>query len=240
VDRVRGPSGARARVCLVVATAAAALATAGCGGSSPAASTTGTGQTTGTEAAAAGGGSYPIAVTASFPRRQSLSQRVRLVVAVRNTGRRALPNVAVSICNTTCSYRARRGQGTTVQPFSYAIGRAPNLANASRPIWIVLRPPGRCGYSCRNVGPGAAVTAYSNTWALGRLAPGRTARFAWTVTPVKAGRFTVAWQVAAALKGPNRTALAGGRPGRGTLAAAVSTKPPRYVVQPNGKVATRR
>lgn len=220
---------------MVIATATVALAASGCGGSGPASSTT---DAAGQRVAAE---NYPIAVTASFPRRQSLSQRVRLVLAVRNTGRRALPNVAVSICNTTCSSKARRGEGTTVQAFSYAIGKAPNLANASRPIWIVLRPPGRCGYSCRNLGPGAAVTAYSNTWALGRLAPGHTARFVWTVTPVKAGRFTVAWQVAAALKGDNRAVLDGNnKPARGTLVATVSPKPPHYIVQPNGKVTVKR
>ena len=143
---------------------------------------------------AAAGPSFRVSVpTASFAAKQSLAAKERLVIAVRNTGHRALPNVAVTICNTTCSYRARRGQGTTVQAFSYAIANAPNLANASRPIWIVQRAPGPCGYSCRNLGPGAAVTAYSNTWALGRLAPGHTARFVWTVTPVKAGRFVVAW-----------------------------------------------
>ena len=225
---------------MVIATATVALASAGCGASSPASSTTDpAGQAAAGQTAAAE--SYPIEVTtASFPRKQSLSQRVRLVIAVRNTGRRALPNVAVSICNTTCSAKAPRGEGTTVQAFSYAIGKAPNLANPSRPIWIVLRPPGKCGYSCRNLGPGAAVTAYSNTWALGRLAPGRTARFVWTVTPVKSGRFTLAWQVAAALKGHNRAVLRGGRPARGTLVGAVSTKPPHYVVQPNGKVTTKR
>jgi hypothetical protein len=162
------------------------------------------------------------------------------VIAVRNTGHRALPNVAVTICNTTCSYRARRGQGTTVQAFSYAVANAANLANASRPIWIVQQAPGPCGYSCRNLGPGAAVTAYSNTWALGRLAPGHTARFVWTVTPVKAGHFVVAWEVAAALSGDNRAVLASGGPARGKLTVNVSTKPPQYVVQPNGKVTTKR
>ncbi|HEX5192544.1 MAG TPA: hypothetical protein VFW09_07055 [Solirubrobacteraceae bacterium] len=219
---------------MVIATATVALAASGCGGSGSASSTTGpAGQRVAAE-------NYPIAVSASFPRRQSLAQRVRLVLAVRNTGRRALPNVAVSICNTTCSYKAPRGEGTTVQAFSYAIGKAPNLANASRPIWIVLRPPGKCGYSCRNLGPGAAVTAYSNTWALGRLAPGHTARFVWTVTPVRAGRFTVAWQVAAALNGHNRAVLAGNKPARGTIVGTVSPKPPHYIVQPNGKVTTKR
>jgi len=217
-----------------VAIAGAALTAAGCGSASshesPAAATT-----------TAGGPSFTVAVpTASFAAKQSLAATERFVIAVRNAGHRTLPNIAVTICNTTCSYRARRGQGTTVQAFSYAIANAANLANASRPIWIIQQAPGPCGYSCRNLGPGAAVTAYSNTWALGRLAPGHTARFVWTVTPVKAGHFVVAWEVAAALSGHNRTVLASGRPARGKLTVNVSTKPPQYVVQPNGKVTTKR
>ena len=213
-----------------MAIAGAALAAAGCGSTSHH-----------TTSAAASGPSFRVRVPiVSFAAKQSLAGKERLVIAVRNTSRRALPNVAVTICNTTCFYRARRGHGTTVQPFSYAIGNAANLANASRPIWIVQRAPGPCGYSCRNLGPGAAVTAYSNTWALGRLAPGRTARFVWTVTPVKAGHFIVAWAVAAALSGDNRAVLASGRPARGKLAVEVSTKPPQYVVAPNGKVTTKR
>jgi hypothetical protein len=217
-----------------VAIAGAALAAAGCGS----ASSHGTPAATNTTAA---GRSFRVSVpTASFAAKQSLAAKERFVIAVRNTGHRALPNVAVTICNTTCSYRARRGQGTTVQAFSYAVANAANLANASRPIWIVQQAPGPCGYSCRNLGPGAAVTAYSNTWALGRVAPGHTARFVWTVTPVKAGRFIVAWEVAAALSGHNRAVLASGGPARGKLTVNVSTKPPQYVVQPNGKVTMRR
>jgi hypothetical protein len=217
-----------------VAIAGAALAAAGCGGTS-------SHKTSTAAVTAVAGPSFKVAVpVASFAPKQSLAAKERLVIAVRNTSRRALPNVAVTICNTTCSYRARRGHGTTVEAFSYAIANAPNLANASRPIWIVQRAPGPCGYSCRNLGPGAAVTAYSNTWALGRLAPGHTARFVWTVTPVKAGRFVVAWAVAAALSGDNRAVLASGRPAGGKLAVNVSTRPPQYVVQPNGKVTTKR
>ena len=217
-----------------MAIAGAALAAAGCGGASS--HTTSAAATT-----TAAGPSFRVAVPiASFAARQSLAGKERLVIAVRNTGRRALPNVAVTICNTTCLHRARRGHGTTVQAFSYAIAKTPNLANASRPIWIVQRAPGPCGYSCRNLGPGAAVTAYSNTWALGRLAPGHTARFVWRVTPVKAGRFVVAWAVAAALSGQNRAVLRSGRPARGKLAVNVSTRPPHYIVAPNGEVTTKR
>jgi hypothetical protein len=222
---------------VTIAGATAALAAVGCGGASSGGSASGRSHT----ATTAGGQSYTVSVpAASFAAKQSLAATERFVIAVRNSGSRALPNVAVTICNTTCSYKARRGEGTTAQAFSYDIANAPNLANPSRPIWIVQRAPGVCSYSCHNLGPGAAVTAYSNTWALGRLAPGHTARFVWTVTPVKAGRFVVAWEVAAALSGHNRAVLASGRPAGGKLTVNVSTKPPQYVVAPDGKVTVKR
>ena len=47
--------------------------------------------------------------------------------------------------------------------------------------------------SCNQGGSGGAVTAYSNTWALGRLAPGATARFVWRVTAVSPGTHVVAY-----------------------------------------------
>ena len=50
-------------------------------------------------------------------------------------------------------------------------------------------------------GSGGAVTAYSNTWALGALAPGKTATFVWRVTAVQPGVHVVAWEVAAGLNG---------------------------------------
>ena len=211
---------------------AAALAITGCGGSS--------GSSAPATTTSSGDRAYTVSVpTASFTAVQALARHEQFVIEVHNSGHRALPNVAVSICNTTCAAGAPRGQGTTVEPFSYAIDRAPNLANGSRPIWIVLRAPSHCGYSCRNLGPGGAVTAYSNTWALGRLAPGHSARFVWTVTPVKAGRFTVAWEVAAALSGDNRAVLADGRPAAGVLHVHVSDRAPQYVVKPDGSVTTK-
>ena len=56
----------------------------------------------------------------------------------------------------------------------------------------------------------ARVTAYTNTWALGRLAPGQTARFQWGVTAVKPGTYTVAYQVAAGLNGKAKAVASDG------------------------------
>jgi hypothetical protein len=173
--------------------------------------------------------------TASFPASQSLSQHTHLVIAVRNSGSKAIPDVAVTICNVTCAYPAPKGEGSSAGAFASDIDQT-QLANPSRPIWVVDRGPGPCGYSCRNGGEGAGVTAYANTWALGRLAPGKTARFEWAVTAVQAGSHAVAWQVAAGLNGKAKAVLADGSKPRGTFVVHVSSAAPQTYVNNAGKI----
>jgi hypothetical protein len=188
------------------------------------------------QAASEPSGNFAVTVsTATFPAAQRLAQHTHLVIAVHNTGTKAIPDVAVTICNVTCAYPAPRGEGSSSSAFAADISQS-NLANPSRPVWVIERPPGACGYSCRNGGQGAAVTAYSNTWALGRLAPGKTARFDWAVTAVKPGRHVVAWQVAAGLNGKAKAVLANGSAPHGTFAVKVKTAPAQSYVNNNGQI----
>jgi hypothetical protein len=199
------------------------MAVAACGGGS-------------NQAASEPKGQFPVAVdTSSFPATQKIAQQAHLVIAVRNAGAKPIPDVAVTICNVTCAYPAPKGEGTTAAAFGANIGQ-PYIANPSRPIWIVDRPPGPCLYSCHNGGQGAAVTAYDNTWALGRLPPGHTARFDWAVTAVKAGRHTIAWEVAAGLNGKAKAVLSGGGLPHGTFTVTVGAKPPQTYVNNNGQI----
>jgi hypothetical protein len=178
-------------------------------------------------------GRFPVAVTAaSFPASQQISQHTHLVIAIRNTGSKTIPDVAVTICNVTCAYPAPRGEGSSAGAFASDINQ-PDVANPSRPNWIVDRGPGPCGYSCQNGGSGAGVTAYDNTWALGTLRPGHTARFDWAVT---AGRHVVAWEVAAGLNGRARAVLSDGAAPHGTFAVNITSTPPQTYVNNNGQV----
>ena len=203
---------------------AAALVVSACGG----------GQT---QAANEPNGHFPVTVsTASFPSAQKVAQKTHLVIAVHNAGHKAIPDVAVTICNVTCAYPAPQGEGTSAAAFGADIGQQ-YVANPSRPVWIVDAAPGPCSYSCKSGGPGGAVTAYSNTWALGRLAPGHTARFDWAVTAVKTGRHIIAWEVAAGLNGKAKAVLAnGGGPPHGTFIVHVGAKPPQTYVNNNGQI----
>lgn len=230
----------RSRRAIVAAAvvAVAAFAASACGGSGAtsqsATSQSATSQSATTRsvttnpATAQSSGSFPVQVTrATFPRFQRLAQRTALTIRVRNAGAQPIPNVAVTITNPR--------YGTSVLPFATSLDM-PGLSSHSRPVWIVLRAPGPCGYSCHQLGAGGAVTASANTWALGTLNPGATATFVWGVTAVKAGTFRVAYRVAADLTGGARAVLANGSPATGTFTIHISATPPREVVTPGGQV----
>lgn len=180
--------------------------------------------------------SFPVAVTSSFPTSQRLAQESELTVTIRNTGHATIPNVAVTVLNPR--------YGSAAQAFSALIPASghgqPILASRSRPVWIVNQAPGPCAFSCRKRGPGGAATAYSNTWALGRLAPGHTATFRWKLTAVQAGAYTVEYRVAAGLNGFAKAVLASGAPAEGRFAVKISSAPQRTIVRSDGQVIQAR
>jgi len=159
-------------------------------------------------------------VQASFPASQRIGQAATLRIDVRNVGKQEAPDVAV-----------------TVDSFSQPSGQ-PNLASSQRPVWIVDQGPGP--HSTPPIeGPagnyqGGAVTAYTNTWALGPLAAGQTATFTWKVTPAKAGTHMIRYTVAAGLNGKARARRPGGRGApRGRFTVVVSTMPRGSHIDPS-------
>ena len=181
--------------------------------------------------------------TASFPSSQRLSEHTHLVLAVHNVSGQTLPDVAVTICNVTCAYPAPAGEGTGAAAFGENLQMA-GLAHPSRPVWVVDQPPGKCGYGCAansssgGGGPGGAVTAYANTWALGQLPPNQTAKFVFAVTAVKPGRHTVAWEVAGGLNGKAKAVLSDGSVPHGTFTVNISNAPAQTYVNNNGQIVT--
>jgi hypothetical protein len=141
-------------------------------------------------------------VEAKFPRSQHLAEATTMRIRVRNTADRAVPNIAV-----------------TVDGLSSRSEQA-GLADAERPNWVV------------DDAPRGGVTAYTNTWALGRLAPGETKTFEWKVTPVKAGRYELTYRVAAGLDGKARAVATGGERPEGKFAVNVSREPAQSRVDP--------
>jgi hypothetical protein len=157
-------------------------------------------------------------VHASFPAIQSIARPTRLILAVHNSGVRTAPNVAV-----------------TIDSFEYT-ENFPELSADKRPIWVVDAGPGDTRHPAytASVSPaGGGQTATTNTWALGPLAPGATRIFRWLLAPVKAGRRTVKYTVAAGLGGNARAVSASGGPVGGVFGVYVSASPPPSQVNPN-------
>jgi hypothetical protein len=164
-------------------------------------------------------------VRASFPSAQAVARPAQLELQVRNTGAHTVPNVAV-----------------TVDSFSYT-ATTPELAANKRPVWAIERGPGARAPSpveSQEVSPpGGGQTAYVNTWALGPLAAGQTQTFVWKVVPVKPGRYTVSFALAAGLSGKARAVLHSGGGVDGGFTVNIAPAPPTKHVDPRtGRIVT--
>ncbi len=158
-------------------------------------------------------------VHASFPVTQAVARPASMELQVRNTGSRAVPNVAV-----------------TVDSFNYT-SSTPELSAGKRPVWAIEQGPGaiaKAPVETQEVStPGGGQTAYLNTWALGALAAGHTATFTWKVVPVKPGTHTVRFAVAAGLSGKAQARLASGGAVRGQFTVDIAGAPPKKHVNPS-------
>lgn len=167
---------------------------------------------------------FTVQVThASFPAAQAVARPAQMVLDVRNTGARTLPDVTVA-----------------VNSFDY-LSPYPGLASRRRPIWVVDEGPGRIASpaveTVQTDPPGSGTTADYNVWALGPLAPGATRRFEWHLSPVKPGSYHVIYRVYAGLNGRAQAVLAGGSAPQGTFVVHVAGRPPQTHVDPTtGKV----
>lgn len=157
-------------------------------------------------------GTFTVDVThATFPHAQRLAEQSTMTIAVKNTGSKAVPDVAVTVD----SFNRRATQ--------------PDLADPSRPVWIV------------DEGPVGGQTATTNTWALSGLRPGQTKTFRWKVTATAAGRFNVRYRVAAGLDGKAKAQTAGGGAPAGSFPVRVSDRPRRETVDPvTGQVVRQK
>jgi hypothetical protein len=178
-------------------------------------------------------GDFPVSVEdAMFPLKQDLAQSSQLKIVVRNAGNQRIPNIAVTVqCEDT-----KNGQNGS---FDRQIAGT-QQADKNRPNFVVDRIPGPDRPASRQqLDPLERSSAYVNTYALGPLAPNRTATFQWNVTAVRAGDFRLCYRVAAGLDGKARAV-----PATGSLPVAeewngiVARAAPKTGVADDGKTVT--
>jgi hypothetical protein len=158
-------------------------------------------------------GTYTVRIEkASFPAKQQLAQQSLLAIQVTNAGSKDVPNVGVTIG------RPEGGSDFTL------VSDQPYLANASRPIWIV------------DTDPANGVTAYRNTWALGKLRPQETKTFTWRLTAVRSGTHKIDYRISAGLNGKAKAQLPGGGDPTGSITVRIRQKASKSCVDEAGGV----
>jgi hypothetical protein len=178
-------------------------------------------------------GEFPVEVTAAkFPTRQRLAETSDLTLAVENIGHEQIPDLAITICLDSCNADG---------PFSLRSEQT-GLANPNRPVWILeqdypkLAPPGIDPKELDEEPTAGAEAAQTNTFSFGGVAPGDEVSAVWRVTPVRAGTFTVNYEIAAGLTGKAKAQTADGSPAEGSFVVTISDKPPKATVAPNGQI----
>jgi hypothetical protein len=160
-------------------------------------------------------GEFSLDVTdATFPAKQRIAEPTKLSLEVENTGSRTVPHLAVVV------ETAAAQDGAAPVAFGQAVDD-PTLAASARPVWVVDR------------GPAGGDSAYTNTWAVGPLAPGAARTVEWDVTAARAGDYKLSWRVAPALEGD--ATLADGKTS-GEFAVSISDKPVPARVGDDGEV----
>jgi hypothetical protein len=172
-------------------------------------------------------GTYKVAVTgASFPTKQAIGQTSLMKIDVENTGDETVPALTVTV-----NVQGKDGEAARI-PFAIHDPQA-GLAGPDRPVWVLAATyPRRAGSSA----PGGAETSNAKTYSFGPLKPGKSVEAVWKLSAVRAGRYTVGYEVDAGLSGEAKAETSGGaRPG-GTFVTDISTELPETEVNGAGEI----
>jgi hypothetical protein len=171
-------------------------------------------------------GDYPTEVVDSkFPPRQRLAQTTDLELTVENTGEEIIPNLAVTI------FTDDGADGS----FSIRIDN-PTLANPNRPVWILENKYPRIAGDPAPEGSSPGTVAQTNTFGFGELQPGDRREMIWKLTPVKAGTYTVNYEISAGLYGNAKAVTSDGTQPKGKFVVTITDKPPKARVSNSGQV----
>jgi hypothetical protein len=175
-------------------------------------------------------GTFPVKVTAaSFPSAQRLGQTYLLKLGVRNTGRKTIPALTVTV-----SVVGKEGQASTL-PFAIHDPQ-PGLAQPDRPVWVLADHYPKFAGSSE---PGGAGTSNPKTFAFGRLKAGATADVVWKLSAVRTGRYSLAYTIDAGLSGAAVAETAGGVQPGGSFTARISSAELEKEVTESGEVVDK-
>lgn len=172
-------------------------------------------------------GTYPVAITqAEFPAKQHLGQTSLMRIGVRNTGKKTIPALTVSV-----TIAGKEGEGSSL-PFGVHDPEA-GLAQPDRPVWVLASHyPKRAG----DPAAGGAETSSVKTFSFGPLKPNKSVVGIWKLSAVKAGDYKLLYNIDAGLSGTAKAKTAAGKTPGGSFAVKIVTPPPNTIVTDSGEV----
>lgn len=172
-------------------------------------------------------GTYRVQVTEStFPTKQRLGQTSLLKLGVRNSGKKAVPALTVTI---TIAGKAGRSSSLPFGVRDPQVG----LAGADRPVWVLSETYPRLVGSSE---PGGATTSNRKTFSFGPLKPGKSVAAVWKLSAVKAGHFTLLYRIGAGLDSGVEAETDGGVTPGGSFATEITQELPETEVTDGGEV----
>ncbi|HEY2056670.1 MAG TPA: hypothetical protein VGH14_22265 [Solirubrobacterales bacterium] len=172
-------------------------------------------------------GNYEVIVTgASFPGKQVVGQTSLMEIDVKNTGEKTVPALTVTV-----NVEGKEGEDARI-PFAIRDPQA-GLAGPDRPVWVLAATYPRLAGSSS---PGGAETSNLKTYTFGALKPGKSVEAVWKLSAVRAGKYTIGYEVEAGLTGQAKAKTSTGvRPG-GTFVTDISTALPETEVNAAGEI----
>jgi hypothetical protein len=172
-------------------------------------------------------GTYRVKVTeAEFPTEQNLGQTSVMQLGVRNTGKKTVPALTVTV-----TIAGKAGRSSSL-PFGVREAQT-NLAQSDRPVWVLSEGYPRLLGSSQ---PGGAGTSNRKTFDLGPLKPGDTTTAVWKLSAVRPGDFTVLYRIDAGLSGTAKAETAGGIAPGGSFVTDITQELPETEVNDAGEV----
>jgi hypothetical protein len=172
-------------------------------------------------------GNYPVAITqAEFPAKQHLGQTSLMRIGVRNTGKKTIPALTVSV-----TVRGKEGEASSL-PFAVRDPQ-PGIAQPDRPVWVLAAHyPKRAG----DPAAGGTETSSAKTFSFGPLKANESVVGIWKLSAVKAGDYKLLYGIDAGVGGTARAKTAAGKAPRGSFAVKILTAPPNTIVTDSGEV----
>jgi len=172
-------------------------------------------------------GTYKVAVTdASFPAKQFVGQTSLMQIDVKNTGNKTVPSLVVTV-----DVEGKEGEEARI-PFAIHDPQ-PGLAGPDRPVWVLAATYPRRANSSE---PGGAETSNAKTYSFGPLEPGKSVEAVWKLSAVRAGKYTVGYEIDAGLSGEAKAKTSSGVPPGGTFVTDITTKLPDTEVNAAGEI----